>query len=308
MTDSNLAGLSTLCLASVLLSLECGCGKTSQTEPPVPSPQGLVSVHITPSSFYLKQGASMSFTVAVFHAKDPTVNWSIQEGPPGGAISTSGEYTAPYVDGDYHVVATSKEDPTKSATATVTVGAHAFTATGQMAYARSGHTATLLADGRVLIAGGSGLSGIESHAEIFDPVQGAFHTAGTVTRVLHTATCLANGDVLLAGGVTDVSSQTWVATASAELFKAGTGVLQPTGNMILPRKNFTATLLQDGRVLITGGITANEAGTNTAELYDPKSGTFSQTPKMNYVWSYHSATLLLNGKVLPCGTRGSRTK
>ena len=209
MTGSNLAGLSTLCLATVLLSLECGCGNPAQLQKPVP-------------------------------VSNP--------------------------------------------------GAHAFRATGPMAYARSGHTATLLADRRVLIAGGYGLSTIESHAEIFDPVQGAFQAAGTLTRGGHTATRLSNGDVLFAGGVTaDPNSQTPVATASAELFRTATGLFQPTGNMIVPRKYFASTLLLDGRVLVTGGITANEEATDTAELYDPKSGTFSLAAKMNYPWSNHSA-------------------
>jgi hypothetical protein len=300
MTGNNRAGLPTLCLATVLLLLDCGCGRPSEFH--ASGPQAPVYVNISPKSLSVKRGASVGFAVTVINAKDATVNWSISEGSAGGGISTSGVYTAPNIDGDYHVVATSKEDPTKSATASVSVGSDAFTATGQMAYARSGHTATLLTDGRVLVAGGFGLSGIESHAEIFDPVQGVFHTAGTMTRVGHTATRLMNGDVLFAGGVTDISLQTQVATVSAEIFNSATGLFQPTGNMIVPRKFFAATLLQDGRLLITGGITANEAFTNTAELYDPKSGTFSLAARMNYEWFYHSATLLTNGKVLLAGS------
>src|SRR5436190_23571104 len=74
--------------------------------------------------------------------------------------------------------------------------------TGPMALPRKGHTATVLADGRVLIVGGQDGSGVLSAAEIYDPVTQSFQLAGSLAaaRYGHTATLLADGRVLIAGG------------------------------------------------------------------------------------------------------------
>ena len=229
------------------------------------------------------------------------MKWSIAEGASGGEISAAGAYVAPETDGDYHVVATSNQDPTKSATAEVSVAANAFTATGNLLYSRTLHTATLLSDGQVVIAGGDGANGVEAHVEEFDPVQGKFHITGSVMRVYHTATLLKNGDVLFAGGS---NSQSTPGSNSAELFNPVSESIQPTGSMLLARRYHTATLLDDGRVLITGGMVPNgssESPTATAELYDPATGTFSQAANMNEERAFHSATLLPDGKVLVIG-------
>jgi chitinase len=84
----------------------------------------------------MKHGGSWNFDVAGTSASNIAVSWSIQEGLTGGAISDAGVYTAPAADGIYHVVATSKADPSKSATATVSVGNTGFTLTGSLANAR----------------------------------------------------------------------------------------------------------------------------------------------------------------------------
>ena len=128
-----------------------------------------------------------------------------------------------------------------------------FSLSGSLHDARVVHTATLLNDGRVLVAGGGqGPDDIDGYfnvpgAELFDPVSGSFAPAGTFARQSHTGTLLPSGKVLLAGGEDSTT------TAESELYDPATGQFQPTGSLVVAREVHTATLLQDGRVLIVGG-------------------------------------------------------
>jgi len=164
-----------------------------------------------------------------------------------------------------------------------------FTPTASMTAARMEHTATLLRDGTVLIAGGKDLAS----AELFDPTAATFtSTAAMATpRSGHTATRLPSGSVLIAGG----SSSSTVNLASAELFGPGTATFTATGDMITPRLAFTATLLTNGMVLMVGG--QNSGGyLASAELYDPSTGTFTAAGSMGVARAYHTATLLNDGR------------
>jgi hypothetical protein len=251
-------------------------------------------LNVSPKAIAVHRSDSLSFTAS------EAATWSIQEGASGGTISEAGLYIAPDVDGTYHVIATAKSDPAKNAVATVTITGSSFYLTGSLINPRVYHTATLLPNGQVLIAGGlNGSNFVE--AEEFDPATGTFHAAGTVTRALHTASTLPNGDVLLAGGVTTIGDKTWIPSASAEIFKTGSGVPQPTGSMTTPRIFHTATALQDGRVLIAGGLIPNDRATETAEVYDLESGTFSPAGNMSVARFGHTATLLQDGRVLIAG-------
>jgi len=174
--------------------------------------------------------------------------------------------------------------------------------TGSVHTARYYHTATLLSDGRVLVAGGTGARpetfpypGIAS-TELYDPGTGTWTVTGNLNagRLLHTATLLPNGRVLVAGGWPDHTHNGIM--ASAELYDPATGTWTRTGSMNVGRAAHTATLLFNGKVLVVG---ASRGFPNSAELYDPATGNWSFTGStVTPLFGYHTATLLANGKVL----------
>ena len=178
----------------------------------------------------------------------------------------------------------------------------AFTPTGNMVTTRILHTATLLKNGQVLIAGGDHIGGPEGifTAELYDPQTGAFFATGRMTtaRRDHTATLLPDGKVLIAGGRSPVLWSSFL--ASAELYDPDTRTFTPTGDMTVARMGHTATLLNNGRVLIVGGFDYSPPshGLASVELYDPLTGTFTATSNMTGGWSGQTATLLPDGKVL----------
>jgi hypothetical protein len=164
--------------------------------------------------------------------------------------------------------------------------------TGDLVTARYVHTATLLPNGQVLVAGGYGPAccTILESAELHNPATGAWTATGSMTtgRVDHTATLLPNGQVLVAGGCCDAAS-------SAELYDPATGVWTTTGRMAAKRLLHTATSLPDGQVLV-GGTFAGKA-----ELYDPAAGLWTPTERFAPTRHSHTATLLPNGQVLVSG-------
>ena len=176
-------------------------------------------------------------------------------------------------------------------------------ATGSMATARANFTATLLQNGKVLVAGGGNLSGGLSSTEIYDPLTAAWTSTGSMhlPRMIHTAVLLPNGKVLVAGGCN--SDCGTAATATAELYDPATGVWSFTGSMSTPRYYFTATLLGTGKVLVTGGCSQIDCGAVTAvsELYDPSTGLWSRTGSLATARDLQTATLLANGNVLVAG-------
>lgn len=177
-----------------------------------------------------------------------------------------------------------------------------FVATGALASPRSGHTATLLPNGKVLIAGGSNGTAQLMTAELYDPATGTFlPTGGLVTaRRDHTATLLDNGKVFIAGGYSPTDL-----TATCEVFDPATGTSTMTGSMATARVGHTATQLKNGKVLVVGGSNFAPAATFvTAELYDPVTGAFSTTGALSARRDTHSATLLTDGRVLIAGGRG----
>jgi hypothetical protein len=178
-------------------------------------------------------------------------------------------------------------------------GTGAWTATGPMQDARSFHTATLLGDGTVLVAGGYAATQVLASAELYDPTTGLWTATGSMQdqRAEATATILPDGRVLAAGG--DGSA----ALAGAELYDPTTGAWTVTASMLTPRFGGTATLLGSGMVLAAGGSNDVE-NVASAELYDPATGAWSATGSMRFARYDGTATLLSSGMVLVAGGSG----
>ena len=175
-----------------------------------------------------------------------------------------------------------------------------WASTGSLNFPRIGHTATFLANGQVLVAGGEdSQSHLIAAAELYNPATGTSAVTGSLAtpRIDHTATLLANGDVLVAGGV----SASY--TATAEIYNPSTGQWSATGSMTVPRAFAGAALLRNSQVLMAGGSNLDGTSNTTAELYTPVTGKWTATTDMP---SGHSspATLLGSGKVLVIGSGG----
>jgi hypothetical protein len=182
-----------------------------------------------------------------------------------------------------------------------------FTRAADMPASRAGHAAVPLEDGTVLLVGGTGEGWIFlSTAEIYDPAHAAFVQVGpmSVPRAALGAVRLQDGRVLVTGGHTGRRAA-MVVYATAEMYDPQTRRFEPAGEMITERHKHDAVLLQDGKVLLTGGIDARERDGPyaSAELYDPALGTFSATAAMQLPRYKHSGTsvVLEDGRVLLAG-------
>ncbi|NWF74793.1 MAG: fibronectin type III domain-containing protein [Nitrospirae bacterium] len=202
----------------------------------------------------------------------------------------------------------SSHDPALASTCSPSI-ASGSPSTNNLNSARTSHTATLLPDGTVLVAGGSGGAGLLTSAELYNPTTGQWTATGdlTVARTSHTATLLPNGTVLVTGG----SGNTGLLT-SAELYNTTTGLWAATGALTVARTSHTATLLPtplpNGTVLVAGGHGSTGLLTS-AELYNPTTGEWAATGALTVARTSHTATLLPtplpNGAVLVAGGHGS---
>jgi N-acetylneuraminic acid mutarotase len=180
-------------------------------------------------------------------------------------------------------------------------GTGTWTLVGSMSRARYGHTATLLADSTVLIAGGAGPRGdlvYTVRAEVFNPYSGLWKNVDSLLtpRGFHTAILLKSGNVLVAGGLT-LPANSPNRTTTAELFQTSSSKWTSTGSMTFPRSAaaYGGALLSDGRFFIAGGRT------DTAEEYSPNTGTWEVLSSMAVSRSFHTVTLLTNGTILVSG-------
>ena len=168
-----------------------------------------------------------------------------------------------------------------------------FMTTGKMAVSRTGHTATLLRDGRVLITGGFNYNNLNKFtvldsAELYDPSTGTFTPTGTMTtsRWSHTATLLSDGRVLIVGGLPEASAY----PSSAELYDPVTGVFTRLGNLPTNGRagDASAILLSSGKVLITSQP--------MAQIYDPATGLFIPAGPIKYGYGTSEPVVLRDGR------------
>jgi large repetitive protein len=285
-TDNAGAGLQTVILSG-----------TGVLAPPV-----LVSITISPSTPVVLAGSTLQLT-AIGNYSDGSmadlttaVSWSSAQPAVATVGNTSGTsgFATGLATGIDTVTASSG---TFSTTTTLTVN---FGLTGSLSTGRSLHTATQLNNGKVLIAGGVGSSGLIAAAELYDPSTGMFTATGSLStpRVHHTATLLNSGKVLITGGCNATCNSLF---ATSEIYDPAAETFTPTGNLNIARDIHTATLLSNGKVLIAGGYGGAYGILASAELYDPPTGTFAPTGNLNIAREWHVAIALDTSKVLITG-------
>ena len=299
----------TLVLSALVMA--CGGGGTDNNDgggtepPPPPPPTPVASVTITPGpTLTLSVGATSQLTAT---ARDQQGNvlagrpitWSTNaQGVV--TVTTSGLVTAVAV-GSALIRATSEG---KTGEVTITVEALPWSLTGSLTTGRTLHTATLLADGRVLVTGGQALDTPQSlrSSEIYNPTTGTWTTTGNLTtgRANHIAVRLQNGRVLVAGGV---SVETQTRLSSAEIFDPSTGTWTATGSLVTARHQAAAVVLNDGRVLVIGGSgpNGNFDPLSSTDLYNPATGQWASTGSLTVPRAAPAAVLLTNGRVLVSG-------
>ncbi len=170
-------------------------------------------------------------------------------------------------------------------------------------FARQGHTATTLTDGRVLVAGGGVYSALSQtititpNAQVFEPGKNWLDAGNlNVARQNHSATLLASGQVLVVGGESETNSS----LLNAEILNPTLNNWRITASLSLPRRQHQAVLLNNGNVLVAGGANdSSELG--SAETYDPTFGRWSLTGAMTAARRFHTLTLMVDGKVLAAG-------
>lgn len=261
---------------------------------------GGVAASITsfyPADYKLDEGAGGTTLTAEFVGTGTIDNGvgAVTSGTPV-AVNPANPYTS------YTLSVTgSNGTVTQSLTITRRKAADGLTPAPIMLQKRWDHTATLLTNGKVLVAGGQFLSGSLSSAELHDPATNSWSAATSLSeaRYWHTATRLTNGKVLVVGGVNPTTGSYF---ASAELYDPATNSWSSAGSMATDRRFHTATLLANGKVLVVGGLSGSTL--SSAELYDPAANSWSTVSSMAVARQNHSATRQADGKVMVVGGAG----
>jgi hypothetical protein len=281
------------------------------------------------------QGDTIQFSASVTGSSNQAVTWSIREGSAGGSISQTGLYTAPAGAMDVHVVATSVADPSKSSSALVTVNlvsvsmpSTAGVPRGRQRQFTAVVAGTVVKDVTWTVEEGAAGGTITAEGVYTAPMSGGpFHVTArsvadpsksataavvltdagfrmlntsTLVRISHTATLLPDGKVLIVGGSGFFGTEPF-SLKEAELFNPATETFSATGSLSVARARHTATLLNNGTVLIAGGLNEGGGSDRTAEIYDPATGSFTRVGDMAMGRTQHTASLLGDGRVLIAG-------
>jgi hypothetical protein len=207
--------------------------------------------------------------------------------------------------------------PSYAATASAEVydpSTGSWTVTPNMSAVRVRQTATLLADGRVLVAGGgtsfsSPRAGVSSSVDLFDPATGLFQPASPMPAGLysHAAALLADGRVLVTGGWSSASNRA-PSRVLTLAYDPATGQWSKLASMALARAKHEMAVLPDGTVLVAGGLDTKYAPMNTAEVYDPDSDAWTTTANIPAACYWSALGVLADGSVLIAGGRTQASK
>jgi hypothetical protein len=282
-TAKDVAGLEATCSTSVTVK---------DTQPPVLALKGEATVSLRCGDTYTEPGATATDVCAGDLSSQVQVSGTVN-------LNLPGSYTLAYSVKDaagLEATATRTVEVVKGPTNCCKPNAGHFLPTGGTSpVMHQQHTATLLADGRVLAVGDWNDWLLEG--SVYEPLTGMWTRTGKTrtTHRLHTATLLEDGRVLVAGG--DGAS----ASASAEVYEPLSNTWSPTGNLLTHRREHAAVRLADGRVLVMGGTTRHGSLLASAEVYDPTTGTWTATGGMTRARRAFTATLLPDGRVLVAG-------
>ncbi|HEX8698665.1 MAG TPA: kelch repeat-containing protein [Myxococcaceae bacterium] len=274
--------------------------------PPAPQHFHPLIVSASGSSLTASPGQVITYEVA---ASDPegsalSFSWAVNAGslgtPVTGASSSRATWTAPScVDAGTSLTLTATVtnafnlSTTQSFSVIGLLPVCGWAPAGSMSSVRNSHTATLLPDGKVLVAGGTTGTSSPATAELYDPATGTWSATGTMLapRGNATATLLLNGKVLVTGASgKDIE----------EVYDPATGTWSATSGLLTIRYFSSATRLLDGKVLIAGGYQGGPGDPSVSEVYDPATGTWSASGTIP-VPGHHTATRLPDGKVLVAG-------
>ena len=176
-----------------------------------------------------------------------------------------------------------------------------------MSVARAIHTATLLKDGEVLVAGGAttyhGSTGnVTNRVEIFTPKTGKWRAVASLPKPLYvqSAGLMTDGKVIVAGG--------WWATSNADpshgnvqIYDPANDTWSPTGALVTPRAQFNLEPLPDGRFIAIGGVDPAYHTLATTEIYDPASGAWETSGKLAIAMMWPAVGVLRDGRVFLAG-------
>lgn len=268
------------------------------------SPDPLASIQVTPALPIVRKNQSLRLTaIGIDQHGNPVPNLVFLWSSDGLNVNRSGIVVAGNQGGLYEVKVEASFKGVEQSTSVNVAVPPAFILVGEMSQPRTAHTATLMANGQVLLVGGvtdpkkiqGGNGSVLASAELYDPSKRSFMSTGSAAtaRRIHTATALQDGTVLI------TRNYAWP-YGQEELYDSSVGTFRTTDSMGPTRYNGAAVLLQDGDVLLTGGAFGGDVF-DSADLYDPNTGKFSSAGGMATARARHTATVLADGRVLVAG-------